>query len=122
LGIASYGSARPNQVGAITMSKKPGYTGPGWFSASSFAPAAGAWGNVGTGTMRGPDFQKWDIALAKNTTIYKALKCQIRVEAFDVFNHPNFGNIGTTLGAAHFGQVTSDHEPRLLQMGGKFTF
>jgi hypothetical protein len=122
LGIASYGSARPNQVGPITMSKKPGYTGAGWFSTSSFAPAAGAWGNVGTGTMLGPDFQKWDIALAKNTTIYKALKCQIRVEAFDVFNHPNFWAVGTTLGAAHFGQVTSDHEPRLLQMGGKFTF
>jgi hypothetical protein len=34
LGIAAYGSARPNQVAPITMSKKPGYTGAGWFSAS----------------------------------------------------------------------------------------
>ena len=122
LGIASYGSARPNQVGRVTISKKPGYTGAGWFSTSSFAPAAGAFGNLGTGTITGPNFQKWDIALAKNTKIGEFVNLQLRVESFDVLNHPNFGNIGTTLGGANFGYVTSDHEPRLLQMGGKITF
>ena len=122
LGISSYGSARPNQVGSVTMSKKPGYTGAGWFSTSSFAPAAGAFGNLGTGTILGPGFQKWDIALAKNTKIGEHVNVQLRVESFNVFNHPNFGNIDTTLGTANFGYVTSDHEPRLLQMGGKVTF
>jgi hypothetical protein len=47
---------------------------------------------------------------------------QLRVESFDVFNHPNFQGVGDTLGSASFGTVTSDHEPRLLQMGGKITF
>ncbi|MGD0939227.1 MAG: carboxypeptidase regulatory-like domain-containing protein [Terracidiphilus sp.] len=120
LGIASYGSARPNQVAPVKMIKNPGAAG--WFSTSSFAPATGAWGNLGTGTILGPDFQKWDIALAKNTKIGELVNVQLRVESFDVFNHPNFGSIGTSLGSSHFGQVTSDHEPRLLQMGGKITF
>ena len=118
LGISAYGVARPNQVAPVVMTKKPG----DWFSTSSFQAAAGAFGNVRSGSMLGPDFQKWDVALAKNTTIYKDLKFQLRVEAFDVFNHPNFFGVGTTMGSASFGTVTSDHEPRILQMGGKFTF
>jgi hypothetical protein len=72
--------------------------------------------------MLGPDFQKWDIALAKNTHIGDHVNVQLRVESFDVFNHPNFFGIGTTMGSSTFGTVTSDHEPRLLQMGGKVTF
>jgi len=121
LGIGNpYGNkaARPNQVGAVTMTKQP----LNWFSTSSFQPAEGTFGNVSTGSMLGPDFQKWDVALAKNTKIGEHVNVQLRVEAFDVFNHPNFQGIGTTLGSASFGIVTGDHEPRLLQMGGKISF
>lgn len=121
LDIGSFGVARPNQIAAVSMPKKPF----DWFSTSSFAPAVGAFGNVKPGSMLGPDFQKWDIALAKNTRISEGVNLQIRVEAFDVFNHPNFalpGTTGTTLGTSNFGQVTADHEPRLLQMGGKISF
>jgi hypothetical protein len=140
LGIASYGSARPNQVAPVVMTKKPGAAG--WFSASSFNAASAQWGNVGTGTLLGPGFEKWDMALAKNTTLYKDVKMQLRIEAFDLFNHPNFSSVGTTCTAigdttvggvttynpacnpasASFGQVTGDHEGRLLQAGAKFTF
>ena len=97
---------------------------------------------MGTGTLLGPGFEKWDMALAKNTTLYKDVKMQLRIEAFDLFNHPNFSSVGTTCTAigdttvggvttynpacnpasASFGQVTGDHEGRLLQAGAKFTF
>jgi hypothetical protein len=121
LGIGTpYGnkSARPNQVAPVTMTRKPA----NWFSASSFQATEGTFGNVSTGSMLGPDFQKWDIALAKNTKIGEWVNVQLRVESFDVFNHPNFQGVGTTIGSASFGTLTSDHEPRLLQMGGKVTF
>jgi hypothetical protein len=121
LGIGTpYGNkaARPNQVAPVVMTKKPS----DWFSASSYQAAEGAFGNVSTGSMLGPDFQKWDVALAKNTKIGEHVNVQLRVESFDVFNHPNFWGVGTALGGASFGTVTSDHEPRLLQMGGKVTF
>jgi hypothetical protein len=100
------------------MAKKPN----NWFSTSSFQAAEGAFGNVSPGSLLGPGFQKWDIALAKNTKIAERVNLQLRVESFDVFNHPNFQGVGDTLGSASFGTVTSDHEPRLLQMGGKITF
>ena len=58
----------------------------------------------------------------KNTNIGEYVKFQLRVEAFNIANHPNFNAIGTNIDSSSFGQVTTDHEPRLLQMGGKFTF
>ncbi|HTA81224.1 MAG TPA: carboxypeptidase regulatory-like domain-containing protein [Terracidiphilus sp.] len=121
LGIGTpYGNkaARPNQIASVSMAKKPN----NWFSTSSFQAAEGAFGNVSPGSLLGPGFQKWDIALAKNTKIAERVNLQLRVESFDVFNHPNFQGVGDTLGSASFGTVTSDHEPRLLQMGGKITF
>jgi hypothetical protein len=76
---------------------------------------------------------KWDIALAKNTTIAEHVSFQIRVEAFNVFNHPIFGSpssssfggtsgIDNNIGDTQFGTVNADHEPRILQMGGKIRF
>jgi hypothetical protein len=60
------------------------------------------------------------------------VKFQLRVEAFDVFNHPNFSAVDSNIGDAikvsvtgvtsGFGTLNQDHEPRILQMGGKITF
>ncbi len=35
-----------------------------------------------------------DLALAKNTKISERMNMQIRVDAFDVLNHPNYGQPG----------------------------
>jgi hypothetical protein len=48
---------------------------------------------------------------------------QLRAEAFDVFNHPNFLTIDNSISdGAKFGIVNADHEPRILQLGAKVTF
>jgi hypothetical protein len=39
-----------------------------------------------------------DLALAKNTKISEKLNLQIRVDAFDVLNHPNYGQPGASGG------------------------
>jgi hypothetical protein len=101
------------------MFRKPGQ----WFSQSSYTWAGNnQFGNVSTGSMYGPRFQKWDLALAKNTSIGEYVKVQLRVEAFNIANHPNFNQVSASIDSLSFGTVTTDHEPRLLQMGGKFTF
>jgi hypothetical protein len=67
--------------------------------------------------------QKWDMALAKNTKIGEYVNLQLRAEAFDVFNHPNFLTVDSSISdGASFGTVNGDHEPRILQLGGKITF
>jgi hypothetical protein len=66
--------------------------------------------------------QKWDLALVKNTKIYGPVGMQLRAEAFDLFNHPNFLTVDNGYSDTTFGMVNSDHEPRLLQFGAKVTF
>jgi hypothetical protein len=112
-------SARPNQIAAVQMTKSVAQ----WFSTSSFQTASGQFGNTGYGSLMGPGMQKWDMALAKNTRVGDRVNIQLRAEAFDVFNHPNFAGVDSNMGdGASFGTVNSDHEPRILQLGGKVTF
>ncbi|MGA2168112.1 MAG: TonB-dependent receptor [Terracidiphilus sp.] len=120
-------AARPNQIAPVTMTKKPAQ----WFSTSSYTPAVGQFGNTHVGSLLGPGMDKWDMALAKTTKIGEHVAFQLRVEAFDVFNHPNFSGVDSNIGDAistvngvttGFGTINGDHEPRILQMGGKITF
>jgi hypothetical protein len=57
----------------------------------------------------------------------------MRAEAFNLFNHTNFGNSGggvgsslngidVGLGDTNFGQATSARMPRTMQFSGKFYF
>lgn len=93
-----------------------------WFSQSSFQTALGKFGNTSSGSLYGPGMQKWDVALAKNTKITEYANLQLRAEAFDVANHPNFLTIDNNIGDGTFGKVNADHEPRILQLGAKVTF
>ncbi|HKE24329.1 MAG TPA: TonB-dependent receptor [Bryobacteraceae bacterium] len=63
----------------------------------------------------GPWLSKWDVSLVKRTQIKERLNFELRIEALNVFNHPNIlipggaatgGNINTTINTA-FGQTTS---------------
>ena len=94
-----------------------------WFSTSSYQAAAGAFGNTSSGSLYGPGMQKWDMALAKNTSVFERVNIQLSADAFDVFNHPNILTVDNSISdGASFGTVNSDHEPRILQLGAKVTF
>jgi len=61
----------------------------------------------------------------------------VGAQAYNIFNHPNFGNPGSTLGTGNFGLITNTQAPptspygsfqgaavtqRLLVVTGKITF
>ena len=91
-------------------------------------------GNLGRNVVIGPGFSNVDIALAKNTKITERLSWQIRADAFDLLNHANFGQPGTsssfdTLGSATFNLITGTRYPtgdsgssRQLQLAMKLMF
>ncbi|HUA82931.1 MAG TPA: TonB-dependent receptor [Bryobacteraceae bacterium] len=57
----------------------------------------GTLGNENRFMFYGPSLSDDDLALVKNTRIHENMNLQIRVEAFNLANHPNFSNPGTSL-------------------------
>ncbi|HUJ41183.1 MAG TPA: TonB-dependent receptor [Candidatus Acidoferrales bacterium] len=49
-------------------------------------------GTEGRNALIGPAFRQWDFSIVKDTQITERLNLQLRVDAFNVLNHPNFSN------------------------------
>jgi hypothetical protein len=56
-------------------------------------PAAGVVGNAPRNFVRGFGAWQMDLAVRRDFPIHERLKLQFRAEAFNIFNHPNFGTI-----------------------------
>ncbi len=93
-----------------------------WFSPTSFAPAVGHFGTESSNPLIGPGVENWDLAAIKNTNLGERMRFQLRGEFFNAFNHANFSGVDSVLGDANFGQVTSTHAPRRVQLGAKLYF
>ena len=94
-----------------------------WFNTDAFAqPAPFTFGNSGRGILRGDGVVTFDLSLAKNVALGAARTLQLRVEAFNAFNHPNFGLPGHTFGAPNFGVISSASEGRTVQLGVRFVY
>jgi hypothetical protein len=64
-----------------------------WFDARAFVmPTAGTFGNIGRGRFTGPGLTDFDTSLFKKFSIDEKRTLQFRTEAFNVFNHANFGS------------------------------
>jgi hypothetical protein len=106
-GVQSTGTGnRPNRVGD-GLAADP--TINQWFDPSAFVSPTditGTYGDSGRGILRGPGQFNIDFSLIKGTKIGK-IDTEFRVEAFNVLNHPQFGQPNTTFGNAAFGQITT---------------
>jgi hypothetical protein len=72
--------------------------------------------------FRGPGRVNLDLALGKSTKIFERLNAQLRLEAFNVFNHAEFQNPDTNIKHGTFGQVTSTYDPRIVQIALRLDF
>jgi hypothetical protein len=119
---------RPNLSGNITYPK----TVAQWFTGNFSAPACTAgpdcYGNLGFDAITGPGRQNWDLSILKNFAFTERFRLEFRVEAFNIWNHPQFegnsdlGGISNNFGANNFGAITSAYDPRELQLGLKLIF
>ena len=63
-----------------------------WYDPSTFAlQGAGFIGNLGRNTLISQKFFELDMAVGKTTRVKENISLESRVEAFNLFNHPNFG-------------------------------
>jgi hypothetical protein len=80
-------------------------------------------GNARRGSLRGPGAYNVDFSLFKDFHFTEAWNLQFRAEAFNLFNHAQFGTPANTVDVPGFsGQITSAGRGRELQFALKLTF
>lgn len=90
---------------------------------SFFNNAPGQTSGLERAFLNGPWFTNVDATLAKSFRIKENVRFQLRLEAFNVFNHTNFFfGQGQNINSTTFGRVTSAFSPRIIQIGGRFDF
>src|SRR5262249_49326685 len=80
-----------------------------WFDTSCFqqtSDATGTFGITGRNSVRGPGQFNIDFSTIKNTTIGN-VQTEVRLEVFNILNHPQFANPQGQLGNAAFGTISA---------------
>ena len=119
-------------------------TGTPCLNASAFLDSASAsfngftqWSTQTRNQYHGPHFFDIDMALYKTFSLGEGRSIGIGAQAFNVFNHPNFGQPDATLGDSTFGLISTmqglptspygtflgyDSSPRSVQVSAKLQF
>jgi hypothetical protein len=122
---------RPNLVPGMSLIPPGGQTIKDWINPAAFSvPAKDTWGNAGTDIVRGPGLFQIDTALSRRINLTERLNLMLRMEAFNVFNHPQLGNPNVNFSSTLFGQITSISNTtpigtgtaRSVQFAARFTF
>jgi hypothetical protein len=86
-------------------------------------PLAGQTGHLSLTPVDGPGYWNVDTAVIKRIRFKERLGVELRLEAFNVFNHTNF-SVGNTqdINSPDFGKINSTFDQRIIQLAWKFTF
>jgi hypothetical protein len=96
------------------------------FNTNCFSiPPLGQLGNAPRRFFYGPGIENFDMALIKDVRLNESKRIQLRLEAFNVFNHAQFygaGAVDGNVASPTFGQIITAAPPRLVQIAAKFLF
>lgn len=134
-GQASFSGTRPNLVpgqplltsGPVQSRLGGNFTSTGYLNPAAFrVNRSFELGDVPRycGNCRAPGIITTNASINKRFHLTpKHLDLQLRLDAFNVLNHTQFGRPNTQFGAAAFGSITATSiGPRLLQLGAKVYF
>jgi hypothetical protein len=118
---------RLDVIGNINVSGGPsrGAQIQRFFNTAAFqANAPGTFGTVGRNVGTGPGYVNQDLSLFKSFPMpfKEGHKVEFRAEMFNSFNRVNLGNPTTNFSSALFGRITGANEPRILQLGLRYSF
>jgi hypothetical protein len=116
---------RPNPTG-----NSPYLTGSArslntWIDKTAYAtPKAGTYGTLKRGSFTGPGFTNLDASLHKVLLMpyNEKHQLQIRFEAFNSLNHPNWNLPTLNTTSSTFGRIPSSRGMRTLQLAAKYQF
>jgi hypothetical protein len=113
---------RPDRVAFGNLSSP---TPDRWFDVAAFPvvpTGAFRFGNSGRNILNGPGMVQINVGLIKAIKLDEKRSFQLRVESFNLPNHPNFDLPNVNVNAVNGGTVTSANEGRLMQVALKFLF
>lgn len=115
---------RPNLTGISTVPSGGRDVHGLWFNPAAFVlQPFGTLGNLGRNSLFGPGFADFDFSLSKITQIKESMNVEFRAEAFNLFDHPNFGLPVAVLTSPLVGQILNTvGTARQLQFALKFSF
>jgi hypothetical protein len=122
---------QPNLVPGASLTPPGGRTINEWINPAAFSvPAPDTWGNFGTDVARAPGLLQIDTAISRRINLTERMNLMIRMEVFNVFNHPEFGNPNVNFSSPQFGEITSVSNTtpigtgtaRSVQFAARFTF
>ena len=95
-----------------------------WIDMTAFANGSpGHPGNTTRGTIYGPGFWTADMAFSRSIRLAGARRVEIRVEAFNIFNHVNWADPNVNVDSATAGRITNTAgDPRIMQFALKYGF
>jgi len=119
--LSDVGMDRPDQVLANPYAANK--TANEWLNPAAFVQnALGTFGNAPRNNLAGPRWFNFDVELSRVLTLHEGLNMELRLDAFNVLNHPNLDPPNLYLNQPTFGQITSAEDPRILQFAVKLRF
>ncbi len=137
--LTDVGHDRPNLIAGanpyhkVTMRSGSGQSNREYLDPTAFAQvcpnnvtagcaAAGTYGNISRNSFRGPKDFQLDAQLSRTFMFREQLGMDLRLEAFNMINHPNFNNPTSTLTSSTFGQISGTGDARVFQGAIKVHF
>jgi hypothetical protein len=124
--LPTYGAQRPNLIGPLTRSDSANWLNQYFANpANAVAPAPFTVGNAPRTipTVRAPGTATGAASIFKEFSITEFARLEVRAEAFNALNHPQFAPPNTQVGSASFGKVTAQANPaRQVQLGMRLHF
>lgn len=110
----------PNVIGDPTGQQ----TVDSWFNVAAFQRVpAGAFGNAGRNTVRGPGYVTFDLSLQRRIPITQRVAATLRWDVFNLLDRANFGNPNSDITAANAGTIsTLAGDPRVMQLAIRLHF
>ncbi len=139
-GAGDAGYVRADLVGNSVPTINPktfqtinGNSGNFWFNPGNFSTtrllaldaiaasnAAGlpyyTYGSFPRNALRGPDATNLDLSISKHFRFAERYDLELRGDAFNVFNHPQFDNPNLNINSPTFGQISTTAPARILQV------
>jgi Carboxypeptidase regulatory-like domain len=133
--LTDVGNDRPNLAASApiytrqALRSATGAVNRGYLVPASFTqiPSSvfGTYGNIGRNTFRGLPQYQVDAQVSRIFPIHESLNMTLRLEAFNVLNHPNFATPSAGLTSSTFGQISglsTGSQARVFQGSIKFIF